>query len=121
MAAVAAPTAAMAVVRPPVRPETLSIPELCLAGRRSYLALLDTPHGTATGPHGRHRRLLTRRTARAEHGHGRLDAARRDYQALPMRVSCALLFGHGTPLRLISCDESPGSRATGRTVRAPTI
>jgi hypothetical protein len=35
--------------------------------------------------------------------------------------SCALLFGHGTPLRLISCDESPGSRATGRTVRAPTI
>jgi hypothetical protein len=43
--AVAEPTVAAA--RPPVRPETLSTPELCLAWRRSYLALLDTPPGPA--------------------------------------------------------------------------
>jgi hypothetical protein len=41
--AVAEPTVAAA--RPPVRPETLSTPGLCLAWRRSYLALLDAPPG----------------------------------------------------------------------------
>jgi hypothetical protein len=43
--AVAEPTVAAA--RPPVRPETLSTPSLCLAWRRSYLALLDAPPGPA--------------------------------------------------------------------------
>jgi len=43
--AVTEPTVAAA--RPPVRPETLSTPSLCLAWRRSYLALLDAPPGPA--------------------------------------------------------------------------
>jgi hypothetical protein len=43
--AVAEPTVAAA--RPPIRPETLSTPSLCLAWRRSYLALLDAPPGPA--------------------------------------------------------------------------
>jgi hypothetical protein len=35
----------VAAARPPVRPETLSTPGLCLAWRRSYFALLDAPPG----------------------------------------------------------------------------
>jgi hypothetical protein len=39
--------------RPPVRPETLSTPELCLAWRRSYFALLDArPDPPATSSSG---------------------------------------------------------------------
>jgi hypothetical protein len=43
--AVAEPT--VAATRPPIRPETLSTPALCLAWRSSYLALLDAPPGPA--------------------------------------------------------------------------
>lgn len=64
-AAVAEPT--VAATRPPVRPETLSTPGLCLAWRRSYLALLDAPPGPSRDELVRVRECLLDELERRDH------------------------------------------------------
>jgi hypothetical protein len=63
--AVAEPTVAAA--RPPVRPETLSTPGLCLAWQRSYLALLDAPPGPVRDELVRVRECLLDELERRDH------------------------------------------------------